>query len=113
MCVSSFFLSIAVFYNTLAHHRNELVRLYVSSPNVQVTDAEKNVVASQSNLVWTDNVQTASTKFEVRVGNTHVSREVNPIQWVYFHIARRKNTKHCMKTKSETKHKLSVGLFMK
>ncbi|XP_022090706.1 alpha-mannosidase 2-like [Acanthaster planci] len=57
--------SIAVFYNTLAQQRNELVRLYVSSPNVQVTDGENKVIPSQSNLVWTDNMQTASTKYEL------------------------------------------------
>ncbi|XP_038058190.1 alpha-mannosidase 2-like isoform X2 [Patiria miniata] len=57
--------SIAVFYNTLAQQRNELVRLYVSSPNVQVTDGEKKVIPSQSNLVWTDDMQTASTKYEL------------------------------------------------
>ncbi len=57
--------SIAVFYNTLAHHRKELVRLHVSSPNVKVTDAENNLIPSQSNLVWMDGSQTASTKYEL------------------------------------------------
>ncbi|XP_033625276.1 alpha-mannosidase 2-like isoform X1 [Asterias rubens] len=57
--------SIAVFYNTLAHHRNELIRLHVSSPNVKVTDAENNLIPSQSNLIWMDGSQTASTKYEL------------------------------------------------
>ena len=43
-----------MFYNSLGHERQEVVRLYVSSPELSVTDVAGQPVLSQVDPYWTD-----------------------------------------------------------
>ena len=60
------FCSVVVFYNSLAQHRKELIRLHVSSPNVVVTDSDGNAIESQANILWETAEHSFSGTYEVR-----------------------------------------------
>ncbi|XP_033127426.1 alpha-mannosidase 2-like [Anneissia japonica] len=57
--------SIIILYNSIAQERVEMVRIHVSSPNVEVQDSEDKVVASQTNLVWTSKEGSSTDVYEV------------------------------------------------
>ncbi|XP_030828372.1 alpha-mannosidase 2x isoform X2 [Strongylocentrotus purpuratus] len=70
--------SVVVFYNSLAQHRKELVRLHVSSPNVVVTDSDGNAIESQANILWETAEHSFSGTYElvfvVEIGPLTVSK---------------------------------------
>ncbi|XP_071942365.1 alpha-mannosidase 2-like [Antedon mediterranea] len=57
--------SIIILYNSIAQERVELVRIHVSAPNVQVQDSQDEVVASQTNLVWTSKEDSSNDVYEL------------------------------------------------
>lgn len=56
-----------VFFNSLGQPRKELVRLRVSSVNVEVTDSDNNPVNSQGGLVFNQFDALDDSFFEVRL----------------------------------------------
>ena len=54
-----------MFYNSLGFSRKEIVRLYVSDRNIEVTDASGKVVPSQVDPFWLNNEDVATNVFKV------------------------------------------------
>ena len=52
-------------YNSLGHARQTAVRLYVSTPYIQLKDSLNNVVACQVEPFWTGDEAVSSTVFKV------------------------------------------------
>jgi hypothetical protein len=56
-----------VFFNSLAHTRQALVRLHVSEPHVIVKDEQGRVISSQTDPYWVTTETISNSIYKVRV----------------------------------------------
>lgn len=56
-----------VFYNSLGHERQSVVRLYVNSAYVEVTDPSGKVIPTQVDPFWLNNEEMADDIFKVKI----------------------------------------------
>lgn len=75
-----------VFYNSLGHFRQAVVRLHVTDPKVIVTDSQGQVVPSQTDPYWTTQEQYATDIFKVhwQLSNCHMTAiiDYNWLRWI-------------------------------
>ena len=62
---SGLFCSSVTLYNSLGHARQTVVRLYVSSPYVQLKDSHDAVVPCQLEPFWTEDETASTTVYKV------------------------------------------------
>ena len=55
-----------IYYNSLSHSRQEVVRLHVTDYNVEVKDAQGKVIQTQIDPFWDEKAKISSTVFKVR-----------------------------------------------
>ena len=56
-----------IYYNSLSHSRQEVVRLHVTDYNVEVKDAQGKVIQTQIDPFWDEKAKISSTVFKVRI----------------------------------------------
>ena len=54
-------------YNSLGHASQAIVRLYVDSPHVEVKDPNGNVIMSQVDQFWVNNLEADQNVFKVSI----------------------------------------------
>ena len=54
-----------IYYNSLSHSRQEVVRLHVTDYNVEVKDAQGKVIQTQIDPFWDEKAKISSTAYKV------------------------------------------------
>ncbi|KAK3094740.1 hypothetical protein FSP39_005639 [Pinctada imbricata] len=56
---------VVLFYNSLGHAREQVVKIHISSPHVKVTDPNGNTVATQTDPYWIDKEEASLERYKV------------------------------------------------
>ncbi len=57
-----------MYYNSLSHSREEVVRLHVTEPHVEIRDPRGNVIPSQLEPYWEERQTVSSVLYKVLLG---------------------------------------------